>query len=402
MLDLTKLALQMQHLSRHLLQEAEAGQGRLAQAEHLLQQLAPQWRRWQAQVQQWTSSLAFNAGIPVESPLLQPQIPAVPALHTVLATDGSQIAPSHHEIAYCYLINIGRVRLSYGQRQRPLLESQPEIFYKREDLQRGRAWGLRPEEWLGYQRTLLEAIALADLAPSEPVADWETQLSLLSVPTVALVDGSLIHWFLDGLPNEARDAILLPILESWEQLRQRRIPVVGYLSASRSADVVNSLRLGQCPFPEPHCNHHCPDKPEEVPCRQGLLPLRDATLWGSRLQPGQRSSLWRSSARILEHYGDHAVVFCYLHVGTEIARIEVPQWVAQEPHLRDLALSVVLDQTQKGYGYPIALAEAHNQAVVQGGDRQRFFALLERQLVQSGLSRVGPSAKETRKRGSIA
>jgi hypothetical protein len=66
------------------------------------------------------------------------------------------------------------------------------------------------------------------------------------------------------------------------------------------------------------------------------------------------------------------------------------------------ALGLMLGQVQKGYGYPVALAEAHNQAVVRGGDRARFFALLEQQMIKAGLRNVGTSYKETRKRGSIA
>ncbi len=50
----------------------------------------------------------------------------------------------------------------------------------------------------------------------------------------------------------------------------------------------------------------------------------------------------------------------------------------------------------------MALAEAHNLAVVKGGDRTRFFALLEEQMIRAGLKNVGTSYKETRKRGSIA
>ena len=62
----------------------------------------------------------------------------------------------------------------------------------------------------------------------------------------------------------------------------------------------------------------------------------------------------------------------------------------------------MLAQVQKGYGYPVALAEAHNQAVVRGGDRASFFGLLEQQLIKAGLRNVGTSYKEARKRGSIA
>jgi hypothetical protein len=104
----------------------------------------------------------------------------------------------------------------------------------------------------------------------------------------------------------------------------------------------------------------------------------------------------------LDLYGEHRIYFCYVHVGTEIARVEMPEWVIQNPTLVDTALSLTLAQVQKGYGYPVALAEAHNQAVVRGGDRTRFFALLEHQMIRAGLQNVGVSYKEARKRGSIA
>ena len=71
--------------------------------------------------------LAFTAAQPVEA--LTTRVPILPApeAHSVLATDGSQISPSHHEIAYCYLINVGRVVLHYGQSRFPMLDSLPEV-----------------------------------------------------------------------------------------------------------------------------------------------------------------------------------------------------------------------------------------------------------------------------------
>jgi hypothetical protein len=125
-------------------------------------------------------------------------------------------------------------------------------------------------------------------------------------------------------------------------------------------------------------------------------------MWASLLEPGQRSPLFRSSARILDLYKDHRIYFCYVHVGTEVARVEMPEWVAQNSSLLNQALSLILAQVNKGFGYPVALAEAHNQAVVRGGDRARFFALLEQQMIRAGLRNVGTSYKEARKRGSIS
>jgi len=131
-------------------------------------------------------------------------------------------------------------------------------------------------------------------------------------------------------------------------------------------------------------------------------PLRDAAMWASLLEAGQRSPLFRSSARILDLYKEHRIYFCYVHVGTEVARVEMPEWVAQNSSLLNQALSLILAQVNKGFGYPVALAEAHNQAVVRGGDRARFFALLEQQMIRAGLRNVGTSYKEARKRGSIS
>ena len=396
-LDLARLAQQMQGLSHHLAQEAEAAQGRVRAAQGWMAQAALAQDAWVTRQRRYADHLAFTAALPVEPLTTRITLDPAPIAHTVVATDGSQIAPSHHEIAYCYLINVGRVVLHYGQGRFPLLDSLPEVIYRPEDLYQSRPWGIGTEDWMGHRRTMAEAEALADLGyhlqSDSPAGS--------PAPVLAMEDGSLIYWFLDTLPSEARDHILPPILAAWDRLRQRGIPLVGYLSASRSSEGLNFLRLPACPFSEPHCTQHCNGQSEKAPCG-GFMPLRDAVLWATELAPGQRSPFWRSSASILDLYGDHHIYFCYLHGGAEVARVEMPEWVVADPDQCTLALQMVLTQIQKGYGYPVALAEAHNQAVVRGGDRRRFFALLEHEMIRAGLPNVGISAKEARKRGSIA
>ncbi len=399
MLDLTKIAKAMQGISQHMTLEVAASRQRLELAQQLLVAADAQQTELVQRQNKWRDRILFGSGTPVEPLNTCIDLPVPPKLHTVIATDGSQIAPSHHEIAYCYLLNIGRVVLHYGQNRQPLLDSLPEVFYRPEDLYFSRQWGIRTEEWMGYRRTASEATVLAELV-SSVLASTHSPLAT-SVPMLAMVDGSLIYWFLDQLPLEARDRILPQILAAWDQLQDMGIPLMGYLSASRSSESLNFLRLQACPHEVPDCVTFCPNQLEKVPC-QVLEPLRDTALWTIQLQPGQRSTLWRSSARILDLYGSHAIYFCYVHVGTEIARIEVPAWVAENSTLLDQALGLMLAQVQKGYGYPVALAEAHNQAVVRGGDRARFFALLEQQMIKAGLRNVGTSYKEARKRGSIA
>ena len=396
MLDLAKLAGQIPGISQHLFQEAKVSRQRLLRAQALLQEILVRQAELVEIQKQWRDRLIFSAATPVEPLDTRIDISSPPLSHSVFATDGSQMSPSHHEIAYCYLINVGRVMLHYGQSLLPLLDSLPEVFYKPEDLYVSKQWGIRTEEWMGYRRTVSEAQALTEMA-----CRWVNPPGAHDQPTLALVDGSLILWFLEGLPLEAREQIMPPILDSWEQLQASNVPVAGYVSASRSMEGINFLRLQACPHEVPNCMTYCSEH-ENAPC-QVVEPLRDASLSVHILEPGQRGPLWCSSLRILDLYHEaQKVYFCYVHVGTEIARVEVPAWVAEDSDLLSQTLSIVLAQVHKGFGYPVALAEAHNQAVVRGGDRARFFALLEQQMIRAGLKNVGTSYKEARKRGSIA
>ncbi len=393
MLDLQKLMGQMQGMSEQLRREAQQLAVKLDRAETIFCEATLNQALLSQQYQEYSDRLIFNCAEPVE-PLSQIQsILPITTPHIALATDGSQIAPSRHEIAYCYLINIGRVAIYYNSGIYPLLDNIPEVFYKTEDLYKARQWGIQTEQWMTLKRTVAENVALANLAV-------EILDSSQSSPILAFSDGALIHWEFDEIPAEARSQLLPDILAAWDNLKVQRIPLAGYISAPRAAETTNFLRLQLCPFEQPDCKTHC-DANDSAPCSQ-IQPLRDGALWNRLLKVGECSPFWQSQARILQEYGEHQVYFCYLHVGTEIARIEMPAWTALDVELRSQALTIIFAQVQKGYGYPIALAEAHNQAVVTSSDRRRFFAILEQQMVKSGLRNVTTSYKESRKRSSIA
>jgi hypothetical protein len=398
MLDLAKLASKMPNMGQEMQKDALASVERLKLAQSLLVKTQEQQDTFIKTQEEWRDRLIFTAATPLESITTCVDVESAPVNHSVFSADGSQIAPSHHEIAYCYLINIGRIMLHYGQNLHPLLDTLPEIYYKSEDLYASRKWGIRTEEWMSYRRTVAEAEVLAEMA-----CTWVNPPGAhFNVPNLAMTDGSLIYWFLETIAVEAREQILTPILQAWEQLRQANIPFVGYVSASRSMEAINFLRFPQCTYDNPNCVVFCGEEINKTPC-QKVEPIRDATLWSSTLKPRQRSALFRSNSRILDLYGEKQhIYFCYLHVNTEVARLEFPQWVAEDSTLLNQALSITLTQVDKGFGYPVALAEAHNLAVVKGSDRSRFFALLEEQMIKAGLRNVGTSYKEARKRGSIA
>ncbi|MCS6860347.1 MAG: DNA double-strand break repair nuclease NurA [Abditibacteriales bacterium] len=304
---------------------------------------------------------------------IHPRPPRPPQL-TVVATDGSQIFPDRHEVSDCYLLNIGAVALPYGSGARPLLSARPLLFFQDADLTvqwNGRRIPVTPEI-IGLRRTLLEMEELVRLAQSN------------APPRLALVDGTLILWTLEGRPADYKATMLKTYLEHLDTLREHRVPVAAYISAPGSTDVVNALRVGLCPYSFANCDFcEYKHKPDPLPCAP-IEGVSDAMLFARLLSHvGERSAVFRSASSVLAEYGEHAVCFFYLHVGAEIARVEIPQWVAEDDALLDLVHSGVADQAEKGRGYPVALAEAHAQAVVRGAEREMFYRMMEDTFIRS-------------------
>jgi hypothetical protein len=98
----------------------------------------------------------------------------------------------------------------------------------------------------------------------------------------------------------------------------------------------------------------------------------------------------------LDDYGEHRISAFYLDSGRETVRIEVPEWVAKNPEMLDMVHAVCFDQASKGRGYPIALSEAHEHAVVRGPERSMFYQAIERSFVKHG-AKVSYSMKRRSK-----
>lgn len=316
-------------------------------------------------------------------------LPVLPKQFTVVAADGSQIASSHHEVVPAYLINIATIVLHYGTGERAALRSTPTVFYRDEDLyidfggQRVQVVG----DILGMRRTLMEFQSLAQQALGAHASGHRT---------CAMADGSLILWQLESKPQDYQQASREEFLSYLEQMRQRRIPVCGYISRPRSRDVLNTLRVGLCPEVAPNCDR-CPyTHLPRLPCAE-IEGISDRRLFAQLLQPGERTQVFDSSSRILSSYGEHRIGFFYLHVGSEIVRIEVPYWVASDPELLHLVHAVAYDQADKGMGYPVTLAEAHQHAVVRGADRDLFYDMITTILLRRGVH-TAMSPKNLRKR----
>jgi len=322
--------------------------------------------------------------------------PPTPTEFTVLATDGSHIDVDRHQSTRCYLINIGSVILHYGAHPSANLDSSPRLYSGDEDLVIT-ATGARGREQLiegvllGIKRSVDECRQLAELAakPSQGSS------------TLALLDGSLILWGLEAYPEFVTEVLLnkgfLPYLDQIRQLNNgKRIALASYISFPRSTDVVNVLRVALCPYDPPDCDRYC-STTEKKACDK-VAGIQDRELFSDILAPGERSAIFISQSSIVrKHYGVHHVYFFYLKVNNEVARVEIPRWVAEDESLLTLTHALVLDQCHRGQGYPVALSEAHERAVVTGVDRENFWHLIESCLIGGHLPTIN-SAKSRSKR----
>jgi hypothetical protein len=245
---------------------------------------------------------------------------------------------------------------------------------------------------LGIKRAVEECRSLSELASSMPAKSR----------SLALLDGSLILWGLSSevYPEFVTEALLdnglIPCLDDMKRLNaERQVALASYISFPRSTDVVNVLRVAICPHQPPDCDRNCP--PGRARDCERLGGVRDRDLFSNLLDDGERSALFISPSKIVKRYGEHRVYFFYLRADDEVARLEVPQWVAENNELLNLTHALVLDQCRRGHGYPVALSEAHEQAVVTGADRENFWELVESTMTAEKLPTTG-SAKSLSKR----
>lgn len=402
MLDLVAVAAQLRGMRAGLVSLAEELEPRLrttADAWAEARELGPALRDRVARAK--TSWLVAD---PLESLEAYP-VDAV-GEYRVVAADGSQIYPDRHERP-SYLVNVGTCDIDYRTGS-ARLGSSPTLHWAPEDLYP--LWGgVRQEadaRVVGARRFLAECEALFEALADETDG-----------PTLAAVDGTLLLWWLEPDPDrllklEPADlkSRVLDALEGFlARARDRGALPCGYLSSPRTTDVVSMLKVVLCTEEPVDCDR-CPYEAGEKawtprsgtrplpvlptptkPCEEAH-PIADAALFERLLDPGHRSPRFRSAAQVAAAY-EAPVDFVYLHTGAEIARVEVPAWVT--PEGLDALCGCLLDGCVKGLGYPVALSEAHEQAVVRAGERRAFAELVAR----GDVSRV--SAKLQRKRSSV-
>ena len=395
-LDLTKIVTQVSGMVARLKDGREEREKRLQYALHVVGDEAINLDDLKKKIA--ASKTTWLVADLVEGLAGSYEAPPVPAEFTVMASDGSHIDVDRHRSTRCYLINTGSAVLKYGSEPDALLESYPRLYSDDDDMvikplgAKGREQ-LVEGTLLGIKRAVEECRQLAEVAVEQP----QDSTSL------ALLDGTLILWGLAGqaYPEFVAEVLLdrgfLSYLEGMRKLNQdRKLALASYISFPRSTDVVNVLRVAICPHQPVDCDYNCP--PNKARDCDEVDGVRDRELFFNLLNPGERSALFISPSKIVnERYGLHHIYFFYLRVDDEVARVEIPRWVAEDKDLLNLTHALILDQCRRGQGYPVALSEAHEQAVVTGLDREEFWRLVEASLVEEHMPAPG-SAKSFSKR----
>lgn len=275
--------------------------------------------------------------------------------HRVFAVDGSQIYPDRHQGLPLYVINIGIADFDYGEQSAVKFETVPHLFYAYED-----ELLYDNSEMINCQRSELEL--KQGLLLSQQTNDK---------PVLFLCDGSLIAWHLTDNSSIAKKEFFNQYMRLFEQFRETNALIAGYISLPKSRDLIALVR-GASTLLEQQDNV--------------FRSLVDTDLLVQTLPPFFRSPLFESNVSLSEHYPkDIRTHFFYLNIGTEIARIEVPAWIAVDQDRMRLLEHIIVAQVEKGQGYPICLAEAHEQAVIKNRDREAFYQTIRLMFQEKGI-----------------
>lgn len=291
--------------------------------------------------------------------------------YELLAVDGSQIYPDHHMADVgCFLINCGGCKLSYGKTSQAELFTEPYVFLSDQLLPKKIPVQFSTD-LVDLKREELEFFTMLQKAQAVKEAFQEHK------DFCCLFDGSLIFWHLETKQKEIKDFFLSRYLELLDGFYQQRIPIAGYLSLPRSRELIRLVKVWLCQYLAAD-GTPCKIRNPKCPC-SAVGDMVDWQLVVKYVEPGYRTNIFYSHSKIIDSYPEHLKpCFFYLNVGQEIVRIEMPRWVVDDKEAFNLVASMCLDQSRKGYGYPVALAESHEQAVVTNADREFFYHLIRK------------------------
>lgn len=287
-------------------------------------------------------------GTPIEIPGRAIKVEKEISDYTAIAADGSEVPINEDFFFPYYIINIGFIALKYGKDHFFFADSNAKIYLEENELYEkvGDKSFLVRGELLSSKMLLEESKKLEEL-----LKDFYT----VEVPVLALFDGTLIQWEIKETSETYKNNFVKNFQRMILIAEQLKEPLAGYISGTHSRDVMEMIRI----FLEM--------KGEDFD-KQLLSIIKDADIFKIILRKEERSAIFRSNAPILNLY-KAPIYFFFLNVGSEVVRIEIPEFIAFDNDLLEKTCALILSQSNKGEGYPVVLKEAHEQAVIKSSER---------------------------------
>jgi hypothetical protein len=308
-------------------------------------------------------------------------LPPLPDQATILAADGSQIAPDRHaEVAYG-LVNLGAIQMHLGSPEPPRTMVESRLIY--DDELYTRSGSILSDEALALQRDLSERRMLVSLAQSA------------AAPVITFTDGPMELWGAKDAGDTAEFKKSLDIyLEALEALRRLEVITAGYVDKPLASLVVRLLEVAITPV-------------EELPRVKDLHPLgrvSDMDLYRGLLAEGERSAVFAIQSKSAANYKEAiSLHFFYLNVGRAghpyLARVEIPAWVAGDPLKLDNLHAALVSQCRimGGRPYPYLLHRAHETAVVTQDEKSQVTQMIIQELYKRGVEVGVASSKQSAK-----
>jgi hypothetical protein len=307
-----------------------------------------------------------------------------PSQATLIATDGSQIVPDRHAPYLYSLINIGVVVYFHGRGMSPEQFTEPVLDYPEKALadeefaDRGAIVNLRRD------RAEIDVLARTAWAYREEIR-----------PLLAILDQRLLYWPVVGDSDNDGKRVLKTWQDSMTNIRAIGGLMAGYIVRPGKRSILTLLDTYDIHFPTF-------DK-EILQGGDSWGGLTDASLFRRILEPGQRSKVFidisHHNNEFRAYDANNEVCFFYLNPGrqgSQIARVDIPRWVAEDEAAVSAVHSLIYDQCNILGGYPYIITRADEQAVVTFRDKEHLDTLIGNKMQQYDIS-SGITAKQSGK-----
>ncbi|MCB8976969.1 MAG: DNA double-strand break repair nuclease NurA [Ardenticatenaceae bacterium] len=319
----------------------------------------------------YRSARPFSENEPLDSHI---PAPPPPLQATIIAADGSQIMPDRHAAHLYYLINVGGIIYHHGSDRTPETFSQPDIFYPESD-----------ETIASFNDTPGAVSIERDIKEIETLARKSVANRHNAPPLLAILDQRLLYWPI-GSAGVADNTAVTEWGSHMIGMRQAGALLCGYIDRPGTSAVMTLLRsisgMSDAQF-----------NWKELGQRKTTQGVTDADVFSQILGPGERSAVFAniSDANDVFMAQDAANEVCFFYLnpgqsGQNIARVDIPRWVAEDDEAVTAVHSLLIDQCRILGNYPYVIARADEMAVVGRQDASELNFMIDIIMERHGIS----------------